>query len=137
MMPTGGYLKITLKQLSQSFGALQELAQVQFPAKVSYRLSRVVTSAQAELETLQKAHLELIKKHGAVETDGKFEVPKDRLEAFIPEYDGLLSEEVTIWGDAIGIDLLGDAEIAPVVLAPLSWLIVDTAEPEKVRAANG
>lgn len=130
-------MKITLKQLSQSFGALQELARVQFPAKVAYRLSRVVTSAQAELETLQKAHLELIKKHGAVEVDGKFEVPKDSLAAFIPEYEELLTEEVTIWGDAISIDLLGDAPIAPAVLAPLGWLIVDSAEPEKAKGAAG
>ena len=131
-------MKLTLRQLSQSLGALQELAQVQFPAKVSYRLSRVVTSAQAELETLQKAHLELIKKHGAVENEGKFEVPPDQLSAFIPEYDELLAEEVSVWGDPIDVSLLGDAEIAPAVLAPLSWLIVDGSEQsEKAKAANG
>lgn len=129
-------MKITLKQLSDSVTALEALAAIQFPAKVSYRLGRVLTSAQTELEIFRKAHIALVQKYGTQgESEGSFVVPNDRLDEFRPEFEGLLAETCEVWGDPIHIDLLGEVAIAPSTLAPLSWLIVDGTE-EKAKAAS-
>ena len=129
-------MKITLQQLSDSMTALEALAALQFPAKVSYRLGRVLTSAQSEMDLFRKAHIALVQKYGTEgETAGSFIVPNERLDEFRPEFEGLLAETCEVWGDPLNIDLLGEVAIAPSTLAPLSWLIVDGTE-EKAKAAS-
>lgn len=134
-------MRITLRELSDGFAALERLTQTKFPVKVSYRLGRVYASAQSEMEILRKQHVELVKKHGAedAEKPGNFIVPPENLDAFRPEFDDLMSEECELWGDPIALELLGDAEIEPMILAPLGWLIVDGASekaPLKLAASG-
>ena len=150
-------MDITLKQLRDSFGALQALAQIEFKAKTAYRLGRILDSAVSEINIFNKAHLALIEKHGAVDVPvldddsrpvldeqgqprTQKTVPKDKLKEFEPEFLDLLTGPATLWGEPLHIDLLGEVEIAPAILAPLDWLIVDgseKAEKPKSAAASG
>lgn len=135
-------MKVSFGKLHTSRDALPILADTKLPIKASYRIGRVLTSYQSEIQIFNKAHIELVQKHGGVEDEqGRMQVPKDRMDAFLPEFEELLSEECEIWGDPIHIDLLGDAEIEPGVLAVLSWLITDgsevAAEKPKAAAASG
>lgn len=135
-------MKVSFRKLHTSRDALPILANTKLPIKASYRIGRVLTSYQSEIQIFNKAHIELIQKHGGVQDEqGLMQVPKESLPTFLPEFEELLSEECELWGDPIHIDLLGDAEIEPGVLAVLSWLITDGSETEKVplklaQAAN-
>jgi len=130
----------TLGELQASAPALQQLAGLKLPAKVSYRLSRALTSAESEMKNLQKEHFHLVKKLGVkVEGEGdQWKVLPENLEKFNEEMAGLLAEPAHVWGDPLDISLLGDAEIEPRVLAALDWLIVDSEQPEPApQLVNG
>lgn len=130
-------MKITLKQLDASWASLQHVAQLSLSAKVSYRLSRILASAESEYKVMRKAVDDLFRKYDAEEKDGRLIITDaEKVAAFQPELDGLMAETVNLWGEPIKIEMLGDAEVSPAVLMPLlDWLIEDEQpEPERESA---
>ena len=123
---------ITLGELQASVPALQQLATEKFTAKVAYRLSRILKSAESEMTSLKTAHFDLVKKLGVkVEGEGdQWRVLPENLEKFNEEMAGLLSEAAHVWGDPQDISLLGEVELEPRLLAALDWLIIDSEQPE-------
>ena len=119
-------MKITLKDLHEGIGAINELAeQKPSSAKMAYKLSRVVSSARAEYELLNKAQLDLLQKHGTL-TDpqtGQWAVDWEKRAEFEVEWQGLLETEVEVWGDPIRIDDVdGQLSLSVDDYARLKWL---------------
>jgi len=119
-------MKITLKNLHEGIGAINELAE-QKPgsAKLAYKLSRIVSSARAEYELLNKAQLELLQKHGTLvdQQTGQWAVDWDKRAEFEVEWQGLLENEIEIWGDPIKVDDLdGQLTLSIDDYARLQWL---------------
>lgn len=121
-------MKVTIQQLLESREALQTLAQGEYPARLSYRLARLVKSAQGELQGAQEAHVQLVKRLGVEIAPEQWQVPQgdaEKMAEFQREYDGLVSVIVEVWGDPIPIAEFGDAPLKPAMLSALDWLIVE------------
>lgn len=143
-------IKITLKQLNDSFPSLKAAAESLTAGKMKYRFARVLKSATDEVELLGQTLADLAQKHGAEMLGGnRFQFgdkQREELKAFNIEADAMMrSEIVELWGDPefFKFDELEKAAdlknpINAADLANLLWLISDgeSAEPEPPKAAS-
>jgi predicted house-cleaning noncanonical NTP pyrophosphatase (MazG superfamily) len=125
-------ITITLRQLVASADALGEFANQKWPAKLSFRLSKTVKSAQAELKDYFETRDNLIKDLGE-EIEGRngkqIQVKKENKDSFKEQIEALLDEEIALQGRVISLDELPDnVEVSATVLADLDWLIIEGQE---------
>ena len=140
-------MKVTLKQLNRGYGHLQQLAAQELPAKVAYKVGRILDGAESEQNRLNKAFAKIAKDLGftlgsqnqppqMIET--KAAVPEDIIEKFNGQADDLMTAEVELWGDPFKLSELTTAKLTGAMCATLNWLIIEddaAAEPPKVAAA--
>lgn len=127
-------MKLTLKQLNDGYQPLQSVAAHEFPAKLAYRLGRIVNACNSEMELYRKTINDLIRKHGEGDDVQGYRVEQnsEAMAAFNREAEELLETEIEIWGDPIGInELEPHAKLKPSDLAWLDWLIVDGEAAEE------
>lgn len=119
--------KTTLGKLMASQEALQWIAGQKLPAKLSYKISRVLTDASRRSEEFQKENLKLFQKFGEEIPDkpDTWQLKKENTEAYQSEFADLIAIEAETWGDPVKLDELGDLAIAPAHVAALDWLIVE------------
>lgn len=144
-------MKLTLKQLNDSYASLLAAGDCVTGGKLKYRLSRVIKSAKDEIETMAKGLADLAEKHGAEMLGGnrfEFDVKTPdgltRLKAFNKEADEFLkTETVELWGDPkfFPFSELEKAEdpknpVKASHLADLMWLFSDDEQPEKAQTAT-
>jgi hypothetical protein len=127
-------MKVTLGELKNSTQALNRLSAIPISAKLSYRLMRITRDASKELELFHQVHIELIKKHGGVESEnGNIVVPPERMAEFAPEFNELAQQEAEVYGKPMSIDEFSKVEISANDLMVLSWLIQDPEELQSVQ----
>src|SRR3970040_232343 len=91
-------MKISFKQLNDSFSALQVLAEQKLPAgKIGYKLSKIVKLCNEEMESLRKELGSLLDEYGAMDliiddqpTGQKIIKDADRRKAFNDAADEFL-----------------------------------------------
>ena len=143
-------MKISFKQLNDSFGALQTLAGQRLPAgKLGYKLSKIVKSCNEEMESLRKELGSLLDEYGAMDliiddqpTGQKIIKDADRRKAFNEAAEEFLkSSEISIyegqaWGEPLKLEEIEKLkiEISPTDLAALDWLISDSEFPASIPA---
>lgn len=143
-------IKLTLKQLNDSYKSLTEAADCLTAGKMKYRFARVLNSAKGEVELMASQLAQVAQKHGATLIGGdRFEFDSDKqrddMIAFNKEADSLLkSETVELWGDRqyFKFDEVEKAcdpkkPFSAAILADLFWLISDEEiEAEQPKAAT-
>jgi len=143
-------MKISFKQLNDSFGALQTLAGQKLPAgKLGYKLSKIVKLCNEEMESLRKELGCLLDEYGATDlmiddqpTGQKIIRDADRRKAFNEAAEEFLKGlEVSIydgqaWGELLKLEEIErlKIEISPADLAALDWLIIDSEFPASIPA---
>jgi hypothetical protein len=133
-------LKITLKELNDSYQALLRLAQKELPKeqhKLAYKLSRIVKGAKGEIEALNESQIDLMRKCGFVQ--GEQDVEPRLIDDFNRQSLKFMRETMTgeIWGDPIRLsELVEHVSISPLDLALLDWLIVEE-EAQAAKASPG
>jgi hypothetical protein len=122
-------IKLTIKQMIESYFALNRIGAEKHPIKVSYNIQRNLRLITNEYEIWDKQRKELIRtKYGKKDETGESKVIPEKLRAFQDEMD-LISEEV------VELDLHTMSleeyklDIAPVDLMALDWMFKE-AEPE-------
>ncbi len=130
-------MRITLGELQSSLPALQELASNKFPARVAYRLGRILKAAESEVQHLREAHFALVKQLGEQGEGDNWKVKPEHLEQFQREMAELLAEECDLWGSPLDVSALGDAQLEPQLLAVLTWLITDDEHTDVPQLVNG
>jgi len=143
-------MKISFKQLNDSFGALQVLAGQKLPAgKLGYKLSKIVKLCNEEMDTLRKELGSLLDEYGATDlmiddqpTGQKIIKDADRRKTFNDAADEFLkSSEISIyegqaWGEPLKLEEIEKLkiEISSADLAALDWLISDSEFPASIPA---
>jgi hypothetical protein len=119
-------MKITLKQLNESFASLGKFANDEsLTIKQRYWLSRIAGAAESEMTRLEKARVEAVKKYGEAK-DGNWNVTPARMPEFEAEMNEALAAEIDLPGDPIKLDALSEAvKLTALDLTRLSWLIVE------------
>jgi hypothetical protein len=146
-------MKISFKQLNDSFGALQLLAGQKLPAgKLAYKLSKIVKLCNEEMESLRKELGSLLDEYGATDlmiddqpTGQKIIRDADRRKAFNEAAEEFLkSSEISIyegqaWGEPLKLEEIEKLkiEISSADLAALDWLISDSGFSAAIEQKEG
>lgn len=142
-------MRLTFKQLNDSFGALQTLVSQKLQAgKFAYKLSKIAKFCNEEMESLRKELNNLLDEYGATDllidgqpTGQKIIKDDDRRKAFNDAADAFLKfSEISIyegqaWGEPLKLDDIEKLkiEISPADLAALDWLITDSEFPASIE----
>lgn len=114
-------MKLSLNKLVSSIEAVKELATLKFKAKQAFQLSKLIKSAQSELETYEATRVATIKKYAS---DGQ-KVDEDKIPLFVQEITDLLAKQVDIYDCKVSLSDLEEFEISAGNLVLLDWLVQD------------
>ena len=114
-------IELTVQEMIDSIPTLRELSNKQLKSKVAYRVARLLREVQAESETFETARVSLIKLYGAKDENGNLKtdengntyIEQDKIAEFNSELTDLLTNKITINGDKLNIDDLGDETFTP------------------------
>lgn len=119
-------MKITLAELQSINRSLPAITQQPLPVKLSYRLSKLISFCTKEMEIVEKARADLVKKYSEEDDTEKnvtVRVKPENEQKFRDEFSELLSEEIELDFDPINLDDLGNVKITPIDLFRLSKII--------------
>lgn len=111
-------MKVSLKKLIGSAGALGKLLDLPFAGDVSYDINKLVKAVQNELNIFEKVRQETANKYSE---DGA-EVIKEKIPLFIEEMNQLGEKEVEIFDFKLTKDMLKPVYVPPEILRQLDWL---------------
>lgn len=105
-------IKVKLFDLKNRENAFREFMDIDFPIKVSFKLTKMFKEISRELSEFEEHKNKLIKKYGETKDDN-IVVKEDELENFYKEYNELLEMEVELDTDKIELDinLLNDIKV--------------------------
>lgn len=132
-------MKLKLKQLVEAaivlpgsppdtVAPIKELSQNKLiPAKPAYWIAKICRRLESEVEDYSKSRAELLDKHGTTSDEKRtYSFTTEQAIAFNAEHTALLEIEIDLTGlNQISLDSLGDALIAPEVMAALDWMVVE------------
>lgn len=103
---------------------LDLLAAQPMSPKQSYKLSKIIKAVGAELELYNAEKLKLAEKHGKLNAETQnYDFEPDAMKLFQEEHRELLPIEVTIPGERISLEELGNIQISAGDILRLHWLL--------------
>jgi len=121
-------MKVKIQDILAAAPTIQKLNGISLPAKVSYNIARNLKKIQHELEPFEKARVELVRKYGNDDGEGKLVVKEESMEEFYKEMGGLLEEEIEVDIRPISIDGLNKIELSPGELQLIDFMFDDNKE---------
>jgi len=118
---TEANMEATLRELWDSREVLEKLADQKFPAKVSYKLMKIISQINKELQPFAVARKSLYEKYGEKKGDA-IVILDDNKEAFTKEIGELESMKVEIKFD-VTIEELAPAELTPSEIYMLEFML--------------
>jgi len=118
---------LTLTELKSMEQPLTKLLEEKLPAKVGFKLSKVLKDFSKELSELETQREKLIREYGELsEESNQISITSpEKLESFHKEFGDLLKEEITFDYNPISIDLLDNTQLTVAEMAVLSVLFTD------------
>ena len=126
-------MKATIRQLTDSVGALNELSTRPMKVQPGYRIAKAIKEVNSQLEPFYEVRDKLIKKHKGKTDQGPeiifsedSEEQEEIKEKFIEELKPVMEEEVSLNGiKPLSLKKLGSMEIQPWVFVNLDWFLVE------------
>lgn len=120
-------IKVKLAHLLNGTEALQNLSKKELKAKVAYNISKLLKSADKEVQSFNKTRMDLINKYGekdeagelVTDENGNCRVPDMNVATFTEELNELIDIEVELNANKIDLEQLGDVEFTPNDMAML------------------
>ena len=83
-----------LHQIINAIPALNKLGNSNMKLTDAYKLQKLLSALQVEIDFYNKNHLELIEKHGQIKDDGTFSIYKDKQNDFVKAMNELSQTDV-------------------------------------------
>lgn len=120
-------IKLKLSDLVNSVGILQRLAQMDFKAKTSWQISKLLTNAEKEIQSFNEARMKVVQKYGEKDANGELitneegncQIPAEVGNDFANEINELLMAEVELNVSPIAIEDLDAADFKPAEMVML------------------
>ena len=120
-------IKVKISDLLNSTDTLQKLAKKDFKAKLAWSISRLLKSAETEIQSFNETRMNLIRKYGEKDENGELvtdengncRIENDSLNNFTNELNELIATEVEINANKINIEQLEDLDFTPSDMAIL------------------
>lgn len=118
--------KVTLSELVNMQGALRKLVVAELPAKLAYRLAKLLKILEPEFTSYEETRRKLVEKYGDKKEDGNIQVPPEKLNDFFGEINEVLKEEVEITFFPFTVDELAKVELTVQDIVAIERLLVET-----------
>ena len=114
-------IELTVQEMIDSIPTLRELSSKPLKSKVAFRVARLLKAVQAESETFETARINLVKMYAAKDENGEIKTDENgntfiepsEIATFNSELTDLLNNKITISGDKLNLDDLGDETFTP------------------------
>lgn len=116
-------MKVKIQDIVAAAPTIQKLSGISLPVKVSYNIARNLKKIQRELEPFEKARIELVRKHGNEDEEGKLVVKEENMQEFYKEMTELLEEEIEIDIRSIDIEGLAKIELSPTEMQLIDFML--------------
>jgi len=128
-------MKFKLNEIRLATDGLGEILEKELPVKTAYWLARFLDKVNSENASMEKARINLVKKHAKKDDKGNPMFVKDKdgkdtnqydipdMDTFQNEFIELTNEEVEIDFKPIKLEQLGDIKLKPITLAKLGKII--------------
>lgn len=129
-------MKVTLAKIVNSAAGLRKLVNEPLPAKIAYRIKRIMDAVTSESARVEKVRVELITKYADEQTDEQKEKGEPirvtkKLKEFQEEFGPLLDEEVELNCETLPFTDIEDVKLTVQDLASLeTWFEI----PEQLKA---
>lgn len=111
-------MKVKLIDIYSSVNSLSKLMEQPLPAKVSFKLMKLLNAVNEEVKLIEEQRMKLVKKYAS---DGNT-VGDDKREEFLKEFSDFLNDEVEMSWEPISIDSLGDLQLSVAELTRIQFL---------------
>lgn len=115
-------MKVKLIDIYSSVGSLNKLIDEPLPAKISFKLMKLLNQLNQEVKLIEDQRTKLIKKFAGEEGTT---VKDENKEQFIKELTEILEEFVDISWEPVSIDALGDIKMSVAELSKVQYLFVE------------
>lgn len=116
-------ITVSLGDLLNSQQALQALAQQPLPARLAFKLSKVLKAVTKELDAFNETRIQLCDRFGKKQEDGTYEFSKANEELVNTEYQELIKTDVVLHVERIDLENLPGLQITAANVVLLSWLM--------------
>lgn len=115
-----------LSDLLQMSPSLQALGALKLPAKVSYRVAKILNKVKPDLTAYEEARMGIFKEMGTPDERGEsYSVAPEKMDEFKAAFEALTAEEVTLDLPKIKLSELDSVSIEPSHLAALDSILID------------
>jgi len=115
-------MKVNLGEIYVSTSVMSKLIDAPLPAKISFRLARLMKEMNEYLKHLDEERTKLIKKYGKENGDGNITVSEDNKEQFVNEFNDLLAEEIEINWEKMNPEDLGNTPLSVGEISKIAFL---------------
>lgn len=117
-------MKLRLGEIRQMKDPMTVILDKDLPIKSAWRLNKLIKVFDKELADIEEFRISLVKRLGEVDEEGNVQVPSDKMEDFVTEFNELLSTEVEFEFEPIEIDSIGDINVTAKDLMILEKIFV-------------
>lgn len=120
-------IKVKISELLNSTETLQKLSQKDFKAKLAWSISRLLKTAENEIQAFNDTRMNLIRKYGEKDDNGELitddkgncKINSDCIEQFNKEFSELIDTEVEINANKLTFNMLENIDFTPSDMAIL------------------
>ena len=105
-------MKFALGEIRNMKDPLTSLLDKEVPIKTAWALNRLVKVFDKELGEIEEFRVSLIKKLGTEDDEGNVQVPEDKMQEFVTEFNELLGQEIDTDFEPIKVDSFGDVNLS-------------------------
>jgi hypothetical protein len=114
-------MKVKLVDIYGSVATLNKLIDEPLPAKISFKLMKLLNQLNQEVKLVEDQRIKLIKKFSG-EGDS---VTEENKEQFIKEFSEILEETTDISWEPVSIESLGELKMSVVELSKIQYLFTE------------
>lgn len=121
-------MKTTVENVLNIHAVLVRVSQDKMPAKMAYRLMKLMRETVVEAQAFEKARMDLAVKYGKPVEEGKVKIEKENVAAFQAELVEILNVETELKDTRFTLVELEPLSLTPADIEVLSVLIDEEAE---------
>lgn len=114
-------MKLTLKEIEAAIPALTKIYNQELPIKIAYRITKLISEFNKELEPLNTSKERLFSKYGG-QQETQMVGKSENIEIFNAEMRQLLNEIVNLEEIKITIEELENIKLTPFEVSTIMWL---------------
>lgn len=105
-------MKFALGEIRGMKDPLSNLVEKEIPIRAAWKLNRLIKTFDKELGEIEEFRVKLVQKLGESKEEGDIQVPDDKMDQFIKEFNELLNNEIETDFEPIDVDIFGDISIS-------------------------